>query len=100
MGVRGIRLEEGDHIIDMAILRHVEATSAEAKAYLKQASAMRRDLGSESGEDALTEEIEGEENGEISSADDTQLSPERYAELGAQEQFVLSVSVNGYGKRT
>lgn len=100
MGVRGIRLEEDDHVIDMAILRHVEASSAEAKAYLKQASAMRRALGSESGEDVSPEESESDENGDGSLADDAQLSPERYAELGAQEQFVLSVSVNGYGKRT
>jgi DNA gyrase subunit A len=41
-GVRGIRLEKGDEVISMAILRHVEATPGEREAYLKQALAVRR----------------------------------------------------------
>ncbi len=38
-GVRGIRLEDGDEVISMAILNHVEASPAERAAYLKQAAA-------------------------------------------------------------
>ena len=46
-GVRGIRLEEGDEVISMAILRHVEATPGERAAYIKQALAVRRAQGAE-----------------------------------------------------
>ena len=42
MGVRGISLEEGDKVISMSILRHVEATADERAAYLKRANAVRR----------------------------------------------------------
>ena len=91
MGVRGIALAEADRLISLAILRHVETTSDERSAYLK----MRRAVAGE----ATTEEpVEAE--GEETANDSIQLSPERYAELSAAEQVVLTVSVNGYGKRT
>jgi DNA gyrase subunit A len=96
-GVRGIRLNKGgeDVVISMAILGHVEATPAERIAYLKQASAVRRGQNGEELEAAL--ESEAAEEGETGSAD---LTPERYAELSAVEQFVLTLSERGYGKRT
>ena len=94
-GVRGIRLGEADHVISLAILLHVEATPAERAAYLKQASAMRREHGAEDSElatepEADAEAIEGPE----------ELSSERYAELSAKEQFVLTLADRGFGKRT
>jgi DNA gyrase subunit A len=94
-GVRGIRLDADDRVISMAILRHVEAAPAERAAYVKQANAIRR---AATGERAPTEEAEmpAEEGAEAP----TELTPERYAELGAAEQFVLTLSENGYGKRT
>ncbi|MGF1623010.1 MAG: DNA gyrase subunit A [Rhodomicrobiaceae bacterium] len=97
-GVRGIRLEGDDTLISMAILRHVGANPAERTAYVKQANAIRR---AATGERPLADEIEhiaeeGEENAEAS----TELSPERYAELGASEQFLMTISENGFGKRT
>jgi DNA gyrase subunit A len=90
MGVRGISLAQGDKLISLAILRHVETSSEERSAYLK----MRRAVAGE----ATTEEP-AEAEGEESSAA-VQLSPERYVEMSAQEQVVLTVSENGYGKRT
>ena len=88
-GVRGVRLDEGNRVISMAILRHVETTSEEAKAYLKHAAAMRRAAG------------EGDiEEPEDSDTPDIAISPDRLAELGAREQFILTVTENGYGKRT
>jgi DNA gyrase subunit A len=89
MGVRGIALAEGDKLISLAILRHVEATSDERSAYLK----MRRAMAGEGGEEAAETETE-----EASGA--AQISQERYVEMSAQEQVVLTVSVNGFGKRT
>ncbi len=94
-GVRGVRLADGDHVISLAILLHVEATPAERAAYLKQAIAVRRSQGVEDTEavaepDADAEAIDGP----------AELSSERYAELSAKEQFVLTVSERGFGKRT
>jgi DNA gyrase subunit A len=94
-GVRGIRLEDGDEVISMAILNHVEASPAERTAYLKQAAQMRRATGDEEAESAVAEP--DTEEGAEDSAD---LTPERYAELGAREQFVLTVSERGFGKRS
>jgi DNA gyrase subunit A len=91
MGVRGIALPENDKVISLAILRHVEVSSDERSAYLK----MRRAVAGESTND---EAVETEAEETASSA--VQLSQERYIEMSAQEQVVLTVSVNGYGKRT
>lgn len=91
MGVRGIALAEGDKVISLAILRHVETTSDERSAYLK----MRRAVAGE----AATEESAADGEAEETSGS-FQLAQERYAEMSAQEQVVLTVSVNGYGKRT
>jgi DNA gyrase subunit A len=91
MGVRGINLGQGDDIISMAILRHVEATGEERAAYLK----MRRAVtGEQMGADA-----DASEDAEEVNADAT-LSQERYAEMSAQEQCILTLSEKGYGKRT
>jgi len=90
MGVRGISLAENDTLISLAILRHVEATSDERSAYLK----MRRAVAGESGAEDAVETDSEESSGSL------QLTPERYVEMSAQEQVVLTVSVNGYGKRT
>ena len=97
-GVRGIKLanfgkEGGDEVVSLTLLHHTDATTAEARAYLKQSSAARR---AATGEEEIVEEPEdAEENGEVAT-----LTAERYAELGAKDQFVLAVSENGFGKRT
>ncbi len=89
-GVRGIKLGKGDELISMAILTHVEATAAERAAYVRQANMVRR--GGVDYEPDIEPETEGEET--------VVLTPERYAELSAHEEFVLTVSENGYGKRS
>jgi DNA gyrase subunit A len=93
-GVRGIKLEDGDEVISMAILRHLEVTAEERSAYLKQAAAIRRAQNGEEGEvaDAAGEDEEA--------AEGAALTPERFAEMGASEQFVLTVSEKGFGKRS
>jgi DNA gyrase subunit A len=95
-GVRGIRLDKDDQVISMAILRHVEASPGERAAYIKQALAMRRAQGAEVA-DAAAEavDVDAEEGAEA-----VELTPERYAELGGREQFVLTVSERGFGKRS
>jgi DNA gyrase subunit A len=94
MGVRGIALPEGDRLISLSILRHVETTSDERSAYQKMRRAVAGEASTEEPADAEAEETTGETSGAI------QLSQERYAEMSAHEQVVLTVSVNGYGKRT
>jgi DNA gyrase subunit A len=91
MGVRGINLAEGDKLISLSILHHVEATADERMAYLKRASAVRR------GGNGDTEE-NGADGEEATGA--IELGQQRYAELSAAEQFVLTVTENGFGKRT
>ncbi len=92
-GVRGIALADDEHAIAMSILHHVDASPAERAAYLKQATAERRAASGEGDEEevALTNEEVGEE---------TTLSAERFEELKAREQFFLTVTEYGYGKRS
>jgi len=88
-GVRGISLAEGDRIISMAIIHHFEAESAERAAYLKMSRAVR---GEEESEETASDDLEEAAPGA--------LSQERYAAMSAAEQFILTISENGYGKRT
>ena len=94
-GVRGIKLATGenfgeDRVISMAILRHLDVTSEESKAYLKHAAAMRRAAG-EGDTEGSDADAEGQE---------AALSPERIAQMEAAEQFILTVTENGFGKRS
>jgi DNA gyrase subunit A len=86
MGVRGISLDEGDEVISLSMLRHVEVETEERDAYVRAANARRRAEG-EAAED------EGGGNG-------LTLDPERIAWFEEREQFILTVTENGYGKRT
>ncbi|KAF0231282.1 MAG: DNA gyrase subunit [Beijerinckiaceae bacterium] len=88
-GVRGINLGKDDRVISLTILRHVDAASEERVAYLK----MRRAMAGEAAEEA-TDLEPGE--GESAAA----ISQERYIEMSAAEQIVLTISEKGYGKRT
>ena len=91
MGVRGIALADGDKVISLSILRHLEATADERMAYLKRASAVRRGGNGDPEENG----VDGEEaEGAI------ELGQPRYVELSAAEQFVLTISEKGFGKRT
>jgi DNA gyrase subunit A len=91
MGVRGIALADGDKLISLSILSHIDASADERAAYLKRANAVRRGGGSEAEEVAA----DGEEaNAAI------ELGEQRYVEMSAAEQFVLTVTERGFGKRT
>ncbi len=95
-GVRGIRLAESDSVISMAILRAVAATPEERAAYVKHARAMAK---AASGEGDDVDEASAPDDDDEAVAD-AALSPERIAELGAAEEILLTVSTEGYGKRT
>ncbi len=88
-GVRGMKLGKGDEVISMSIVRHVDFETEERDAYLKVQSARRRAAS-------------GEGDGEELITDPTQLNlpEERFTELEAQEEFILTITENGFGKRT
>ena len=89
-GVRGIKLMGDDEIISMSILTGVTSTPDERAAYIKL-SRLKRSMD----ENAAPEEPEDD-----GVAVDTAISTERAAELEALEQFILTVSERGFGKRT
>jgi DNA gyrase subunit A len=96
MGVRGIALAEGDKLISLSILRHVDATAEERVAYLKRASAVRRGLNGEAEEAAP----DAEEAADAQVTGAIELGEQRYVAMSAAEQFVLTISERGYGKRS
>ena len=87
--MRGIALAGGDKVISLSILRHVDASSEERAAYLKRANAVRRGTAEEEAGADAEEGVAAIELGE-----------KRYVELSAAEQFVLTLSERGYGKRS
>ncbi len=84
----------------MSVLRHIDVETEERDAYLRYATAKRRSIGEEV---EAPEESNGEPNGESggeSTGTDVALSIERIAELEAAEEFILTVTEKGYGKRS
>jgi DNA gyrase subunit A len=97
MGVRGIALAEGDKVISLSILRHTDATGDERAAYLKRAGAVRRGLNGVETEEGAPDV---EEAPESVGNDAIELGEQRYVSMSAAEQFVLTISERGYGKRS
>jgi DNA gyrase subunit A len=93
-GVRGIRLGSGDEVMSLSVLNHVEVATEERVAYLKAA---RRRNGQANGNGA-EEEVEASEPEEA--VDEVTLSPERMEELELREEFLLTVTDGGFGKRS
>lgn len=91
IGVRGIGLAEGDEVISMTIVSHVDAEPWERAAYLKRAALERRTETGEGEDIALVGEEVAEEG---------VLSDDRYEELKFREQFILTVTEKGFGKRS
>ncbi len=94
-GVRGVRLQKDDEVISMAVLGRVDATPNERAAYVRHANAMRRAADGTEDEPVTAADDEGEE-----AAGEAILSTERIARLGAAEQFILTVTDTGFGKRS
>ena len=90
-GVRGIKLGEGDEVISLSILKGSTATAEERAAYLKHVNALRAAEGVED---------DGADAPEADTDTDTDLPEERIAELMEEEQLILTVSAEGFGKRS
>jgi len=87
VGVRGIRLLGDDEVVSMSVIRHFEAASEERAAYLKQRRLM-----------AGVTEDESEPDDDEEAVAEGQLSPERYAEMSASEDLILTLTSKGAGK--
>jgi DNA gyrase subunit A len=83
-GVRGIRLTGDDMVVSMSVIRHFEATPEERAAYLK----MRRAMAGLTDEDAGEEDVPADPN----------FSQERYEEMAAVENLILTITRGGSGK--
>ena len=86
-GVRGIRLSNGDRVVSMSVIRHFEADPAERAAYLK----MRRAV-----EGALDDGAEADEDEDAVA--EAAITQERYAEMSAAEDLILTITAKGAGK--
>ena len=93
MGVRGIALAEDDSVISLAILRSFDAAADERVAYLKQRRATE-------GETEEAEAAESEDENGVEANGAGALEPDRFEAMRAAEQVILTVSENGYGKRS
>ncbi|MEN9499806.1 MAG: gyrase subunit [Pseudomonadota bacterium] len=93
-GVRGIKLAQGDAVIALSVLRHVEASTEERAAYLK-AAAQRRRAAEDEGDIGAAAVDEAEEQ-----VADITLSPERFEALAEAEEILLTVTDGGFGKRS
>ena len=90
-GVRGIKLVKGDEVISMTMLKHISASVEERDEYLKVSNAMKR-FDSENGENSC---ITADQTGLLNL-----LSLEQFEAMQKAEEFILTVTVTGYGKRS
>ena len=90
-GVRGIKLVPKDEVISMSILKHIKASVEERDEYLKVAGAMKK-IDAETGETSC---ISADQTGLLNL-----LTPEKFAQMQELEEFLLTVTVTGYGKRS
>ena len=89
-GVRGIKLVKGDEIISISVISHTDTTSGESKAFLKMRSKEKDNDDHIDSDDSESDVSEAE----------VKLSNERYDEMKAKEQFILTLTENGFGKRS
>jgi len=97
-GVRGIKLANGDEVNSLSVLGHVNVSNAHRELFLKQAAANRRGAAGEDDEAAETAAEPVEEAAEESDAEPW--TTERFAELEAAEEVLLTVTDGGFGKRS
>ncbi len=90
-GVRGVNLADADQVVSASILNGLRIDAPEAASYLRLANAMRRGEG----------EVDFDEDANLANQDgDVAISQDRYAQLGANEEMILAITEDGFGKRT
>ncbi len=93
-GVRAIKLAQGDEVVSMSILHGSNASVEERVAYLKEAAARRRMQDADAD---MTVNVSGGKDDEVAAIT---LSEERFNEMAQQEDFILTITENGFGKRS
>ncbi len=89
-GVRGMKLIGDDEVMSMSVLKHAKAEIDKRDAYLKEAAARRRAAGLATEDDKV----------EVESTSNTTLTAEEFDKMAADEEFILTLTSAGYGKRT
>jgi DNA gyrase subunit A len=102
-GVRGIKLGAGDALIAMSVLGKIDVTPAEARAYIKRQNAARRAEGDENVEevedDSTADDGEATPASDAETNGDVELTDDRFDALSIAEQFILTITDEGMGKR-
>lgn len=91
-GIRGIRLAEGDSVISLSVIKHTDADAGKRAAYLKEALARRRLAGLSDENDTVDMEETAETVTPLSDAD--------FEKMAADEEFILTITDKGFGKRS
>ena len=96
-GVRGMRLSKGQKLVSMTMLNHMDLSTDTRDAFLRL-SKMRRRVDGENGE--IDQEVDETHADPASAETEVAISEEQYEALSGVEEFILTVTENGYGKRT
>lgn len=89
-GVRGMKLATGDAVISLSVIRHAKADMDKRDAYLKESAARRRAAG-------LTDDGDTPDTPTTTA---TVLTPDEFDKMAAEEEFILTLTAAGYGKRS
>lgn len=89
-GVRGMKLAAGDAVISLSVIRHAKADLDKRDAYLKESAARRRAAG-------LTDDGDTPDTPTTTA---TVLTPDEFDKMAAEEEFILTLTAAGYGKRS
>ncbi len=89
-GIRGMKLAENDSVISMSVVKHAKAEIEKRDAYLKESIARRRLAGQSDETDTV----------ETESTVTTTLTPEEFDKMAQDEEFILTITDKGYGKRS
>ena len=90
-GVRGMKLADGDKVISMSVVKHAKAEIEKRDAYLKESAARRRLAG---------QEVEGDTIDVETTETTTVLTAEEFDKMAQDEEFILTITDKGYGKRS
>jgi DNA gyrase subunit A len=99
VGVRGLKLAEGDAVISLSILRHEEVDSPTRAAFLRLSTQRRRAAGEE-GENGNGNDAPEPEEAEGENGADATISEEQFADLASREELLLSITEKGFGVRS
>ncbi|MGD9639007.1 MAG: DNA gyrase subunit A [Alphaproteobacteria bacterium] len=89
-GVRAIRLSGDDVVVNMSLLKHIDFDTPKRDEYLKVSSALKRNSS-----DNETSATSAKETGLLNL-----LTEEEFNNMAENEEFILSVTSTGYGKRS